>query len=182
MNGMIFHKDWTPHVEHFILTFCHQECWHHLNSAGILPRASWARFIFFTTFYLRSGETHKAHKSTRISRYLTKELAKPPTDTSSAREKHHDDLSANMLLNSVKFQPCRIGFIGSEIRKLSVRHPDQTNTVHSIKMMDSKRWGSTGEHDFAAWPHQKYGVDGWVKQIQDFQPGNRFVSCVKLTK
>lgn len=59
MNGMIFQKDWTPYMEHFILTFCHQDCWHH-DSAGILPSASWAWFIFFTTsFYLCSGETLK---------------------------------------------------------------------------------------------------------------------------
>lgn len=96
MNGMIFQKkkkkkDSTPHTEHFILTFCLQECWHHLNSAGILPSASWARFIFFTAFfYVCSGETLKVHKSTRTSCYFPKELVKPPTDTSSA--KLHDDL------------------------------------------------------------------------------------------
>lgn len=52
MNGMIFQRDWTPHMERFILTFCHRECWHHLNSAGILHSASWARFIFFHYFLL----------------------------------------------------------------------------------------------------------------------------------
>lgn len=29
-------KDSTPLMEHFILTFCLQECWHHLNSAGVM--------------------------------------------------------------------------------------------------------------------------------------------------
>ena len=43
MNGMIFQRDWTPHMEHFILTFRHQECWHRLNPAGLTPQCLWSR-------------------------------------------------------------------------------------------------------------------------------------------
>ncbi len=97
MNGTVFQKDWTPHMEHFILTFYHQECWHHLNSAGIPPSASWAWFIFFTTFfYMCSGEALKVHKSTRMSCYFPKEFVKPPKDTLSTRGKLHDNLAAKI--------------------------------------------------------------------------------------
>lgn len=97
VNGMIFQKDWTPRMEHFILTLRHQECWHHLNFAVILPSASWAWFIFFTTsFYLCSDEILKVHKSTRTSCYFPEDFVKTPADTSSGREKLHDNLATKI--------------------------------------------------------------------------------------
>lgn len=141
MNGMIFQKtnkkkDSTPHTEHFILTFCLQECWHHLNSAGILPSASWARFIFFTAFfYVCSGETLKVHESTRTSCYFPKELVKPPTDTSSA--KLHDDLQlvnklTTRLIYFRHFCHVSLVFTSGKIRTFDFPHSDtiRTNAVN----------------------------------------------------
>ena len=82
MNGVVFQKDCSPYMEHLTLSSRHQECLHHLNSAGILPSASWAWFMFL--FCLCSSETLKVHEGARTTRGLficrrRKQVRRPAT-------------------------------------------------------------------------------------------------------
>lgn len=77
-------KHWTPYMEHFILTFHHQECWHYLKFSRYSPRCFMSLIYLLTSFlYLYSWETC----------YFPKEFVKSAPDTLSAQEKLDDNLA-----------------------------------------------------------------------------------------